>query len=263
MGVSQVSGGWVSDEKPDVVLTANQVAHSWAADGFAEDVEAADQVRLASGCWTSSTNAGPRTRSGSRTTARRSGGVHRAHSSPAAGPSGARQGSVGRRGTAVSGNGGGGYSTARVAGMHRRAAPGASAAPETSPSSRQTGTFSGSSRVRTGRRPLASSPRASARSAVDGPVVRAETSPARPASHRRIPAVVESDQHAGDLTATDHPARHPTNLQVARPQQPAATPQRRPSPHTTPRRGRAYRFGQVGQVRCTRWSTEKRRWSSP
>ncbi|MEE1755303.1 hypothetical protein [Streptomyces sp. SP18CS02] len=48
-GVSQVRGGWVSDEEPDVVLTANQVAHSWAADVFAEDVEAADQVRLAFG----------------------------------------------------------------------------------------------------------------------------------------------------------------------------------------------------------------------
>ncbi|MFB7406888.1 hypothetical protein ACFCZ2_06850 [Streptomyces sp. NPDC056202] len=48
-GVSQVRGGWVSDEEPDVLLTANQVAHSWAGDVFAEDVDAADQVRLAFG----------------------------------------------------------------------------------------------------------------------------------------------------------------------------------------------------------------------
>lgn len=48
-GVNQVCDGWVSDEKPDVTLTANQVAHSWAADVFVEDVEAADQVRLAFG----------------------------------------------------------------------------------------------------------------------------------------------------------------------------------------------------------------------
>ncbi|MFD3658701.1 hypothetical protein [Streptomyces sp. NPDC058620] len=48
-GVSQVRGGWVSDEKPDVLITASQVAHSWAADVFAEDLRAADQVRLAFG----------------------------------------------------------------------------------------------------------------------------------------------------------------------------------------------------------------------
>ncbi|MFB6874852.1 hypothetical protein [Streptomyces sp. NPDC056323] len=48
-GVSQVLGGWVSDEKPDVLLTANQVAHSWAGDVFTEDLDAADQVRLAFG----------------------------------------------------------------------------------------------------------------------------------------------------------------------------------------------------------------------
>ncbi|WP_327676918.1 hypothetical protein [Streptomyces sp. NBC_00467] len=48
-GVSQVHDGWVSDEKPDVLLTAGQVAHSWAGDVFAEDLDAADQVRLAFG----------------------------------------------------------------------------------------------------------------------------------------------------------------------------------------------------------------------
>lgn len=47
--VSQVRDGWVSDEEPDVLLTANQVAHSWAGDVFAEDLDAADQVRLAFG----------------------------------------------------------------------------------------------------------------------------------------------------------------------------------------------------------------------
>lgn len=41
--------GWVSDEEPDVLLTANQVAHYWAGDVFAEDLHAADQVRLAFG----------------------------------------------------------------------------------------------------------------------------------------------------------------------------------------------------------------------
>ncbi|MFD3555115.1 hypothetical protein ACFWWA_23930 [Streptomyces goshikiensis] len=48
-GVSQVRDGWVSDEEPDVLLTANQVAHSWAADVFAEDLDMADQLRLAFG----------------------------------------------------------------------------------------------------------------------------------------------------------------------------------------------------------------------
>lgn len=48
-GVSQVRDGWVSDEKPDVLLTANHVAHSLAGDVFAEDLDAADQVRLAFG----------------------------------------------------------------------------------------------------------------------------------------------------------------------------------------------------------------------
>ncbi|MEU8756669.1 hypothetical protein AB0C88_39930 [Streptomyces chartreusis] len=48
-GVRQVHDGWVSDKNPDVLLTANQVAHSWAGDVFAEDLEAVDQVRLAFG----------------------------------------------------------------------------------------------------------------------------------------------------------------------------------------------------------------------
>ncbi|MGW1121604.1 hypothetical protein ACWD5B_31575 [Streptomyces tanashiensis] len=39
----------MNDEEPDVLLTANQVAHSWAGDVFAEDLDAADQVRLAFG----------------------------------------------------------------------------------------------------------------------------------------------------------------------------------------------------------------------
>ncbi|MEE1761712.1 hypothetical protein [Streptomyces sp. SP18BB07] len=48
-GVSQVRDGWVSDEKPGVLLTSNEVAHSWAGDVFAEDLSAADRVRLAFG----------------------------------------------------------------------------------------------------------------------------------------------------------------------------------------------------------------------
>ncbi|SEB65892.1 hypothetical protein [Streptomyces sp. TLI_105] len=48
-GVRQVRDGWVSDENPDVLLTADQVAHSWAGDVFAEDLDAADQLRLAFG----------------------------------------------------------------------------------------------------------------------------------------------------------------------------------------------------------------------
>lgn len=40
--------GWVSDEKPDTLLTANEVAHAWAGDVFAADLDAADRVRLAS-----------------------------------------------------------------------------------------------------------------------------------------------------------------------------------------------------------------------
>ncbi|MEU2901096.1 hypothetical protein ACWC4E_33735 [Streptomyces sp. NPDC001273] len=39
----------MSDEEPDALLTANQVAHSWTGDVFAEDLDAADQVRLAFG----------------------------------------------------------------------------------------------------------------------------------------------------------------------------------------------------------------------
>ncbi|MFF0886686.1 hypothetical protein [Streptomyces sp. NPDC003456] len=48
-GVRQVGDGWVSDEKSDVLLTANQVAQSWAGDVFAEDLDTADQLRLAFG----------------------------------------------------------------------------------------------------------------------------------------------------------------------------------------------------------------------
>ncbi|MER5730699.1 hypothetical protein ABT084_20600 [Streptomyces sp. NPDC002138] len=48
-GVNQVRDGWVSDEKPGELLTATQVAQSWACDVFTEDVDAADQVRLAFG----------------------------------------------------------------------------------------------------------------------------------------------------------------------------------------------------------------------
>ncbi|MFF2198002.1 hypothetical protein [Streptomyces sp. NPDC058157] len=39
----------MSDAEPDVLLTANQVAHSWSGDVFAEDLDAAGQVRLALG----------------------------------------------------------------------------------------------------------------------------------------------------------------------------------------------------------------------
>ncbi|MER6098495.1 hypothetical protein ABT154_22080 [Streptomyces sp. NPDC001728] len=48
-GVSQVRDGWVSDAKPDVLLTADQVAHSLAGDVFAEDLDAADRLHLAFG----------------------------------------------------------------------------------------------------------------------------------------------------------------------------------------------------------------------
>ncbi|MFD6175057.1 hypothetical protein [Streptomyces coeruleorubidus] len=48
-GVRQVHDGWVSDEKPDVLLTANQVAHSWAGDVFAEDLDVVDRLLLAFG----------------------------------------------------------------------------------------------------------------------------------------------------------------------------------------------------------------------
>ncbi|MGC4976950.1 hypothetical protein ACLQ2D_29105 [Streptomyces sp. DT199] len=48
-GVSQVRDGWVNDAKPEVLLTANQVAHSRAGDAFAEDLDIADQLRLAFG----------------------------------------------------------------------------------------------------------------------------------------------------------------------------------------------------------------------
>ncbi len=48
-GVRQVRDGWVSDEKPGELLTAAQVAQSWAGDVFAEDLDTADQLRLAFG----------------------------------------------------------------------------------------------------------------------------------------------------------------------------------------------------------------------
>lgn len=48
-GVVRVRDGWVSAQAPDVLLTAGQVAHSWAGDVFAEELDAADQVRLAFG----------------------------------------------------------------------------------------------------------------------------------------------------------------------------------------------------------------------
>ncbi|MFG3182110.1 hypothetical protein [Streptomyces nigra] len=48
-GVRQMGDGWASDEKSDVLLTANQVAQSWAGDVFAEDLDTADQLRLAFG----------------------------------------------------------------------------------------------------------------------------------------------------------------------------------------------------------------------
>ncbi|MEU4153151.1 hypothetical protein [Streptomyces sp. NPDC026659] len=48
-GVRQVPGGWVSAAEPEVLLTAEQVAHTWADEVFAEDLEAADQLRLAFG----------------------------------------------------------------------------------------------------------------------------------------------------------------------------------------------------------------------
>ncbi|MFD7695485.1 hypothetical protein [Streptomyces sp. NPDC059805] len=48
-GVHQVPGGWVGDEKAQAPLTPDQVARRWAGDVFAEDLDAADQVRLAFG----------------------------------------------------------------------------------------------------------------------------------------------------------------------------------------------------------------------
>ncbi|ULR51349.1 hypothetical protein [Streptomyces deccanensis] len=48
-GVRQVRGGWVSDENPEVLLTANEVAHSLAGEVFAEELGAADRLRLAFG----------------------------------------------------------------------------------------------------------------------------------------------------------------------------------------------------------------------
>ncbi|MCX4717024.1 hypothetical protein OG818_14565 [Streptomyces virginiae] len=48
-GVAQVHDGWVRHEQPDVLLTANDVAHTWAGDVFAEDLDAAGRLRLAFG----------------------------------------------------------------------------------------------------------------------------------------------------------------------------------------------------------------------
>ncbi|GAA2093188.1 hypothetical protein GCM10009759_19460 [Kitasatospora saccharophila] len=48
-GVSRVRDGWVSDGEPGAVLTADQVAHAWAGEVFAEDLEPADRLRLAFG----------------------------------------------------------------------------------------------------------------------------------------------------------------------------------------------------------------------
>ncbi|MFJ4975247.1 hypothetical protein ACIP6X_07885 [Streptomyces coeruleorubidus] len=48
-GVGQVGDGWVSADAPDVLLTAGQVAHSWAGEVFAEELDTAEQVRLAFG----------------------------------------------------------------------------------------------------------------------------------------------------------------------------------------------------------------------
>ncbi|QKW24529.1 hypothetical protein HUT16_28225 [Kitasatospora sp. NA04385] len=48
-GVRSAGDGWVSDGQPGVPLTANQVAHSWAAGVFAEDLDRAGQLTLAFG----------------------------------------------------------------------------------------------------------------------------------------------------------------------------------------------------------------------
>jgi hypothetical protein len=48
-GVRQVREGRVSDEESDVLLTANEVAHSWAGEVFTEDLGTAEQLRLAFG----------------------------------------------------------------------------------------------------------------------------------------------------------------------------------------------------------------------
>lgn len=48
-GVSPAGDGWVSDERPDVSLTAGEVAHSWAGAVFSADLDAAARVRLAFG----------------------------------------------------------------------------------------------------------------------------------------------------------------------------------------------------------------------
>ncbi|PIM72385.1 hypothetical protein CTU88_09430 [Streptomyces sp. JV178] len=49
-GVTQVGEGWVSAGEPGRPLTAGEVAHSWAADVFAEEgLDEADRLRLAFG----------------------------------------------------------------------------------------------------------------------------------------------------------------------------------------------------------------------
>ncbi|MCX5558071.1 hypothetical protein [Streptomyces sp. NBC_00038] len=49
-GVRQVGDGWVDAEAPDQLLTANEVAHSWSGEVFADEcLDGAHQVRLAFG----------------------------------------------------------------------------------------------------------------------------------------------------------------------------------------------------------------------
>jgi hypothetical protein len=49
-GVSEVGDGWVDAEAPNQLLTANEVAHTWAGRVFADEcLDAAGQVRLAFG----------------------------------------------------------------------------------------------------------------------------------------------------------------------------------------------------------------------
>ena len=49
-GVAEVAGGWVDAEGPQRPLTANEIAHSWAAEVFTDDcLDVAEQVRLAFG----------------------------------------------------------------------------------------------------------------------------------------------------------------------------------------------------------------------
>ncbi|MFD5420096.1 hypothetical protein ACFWJT_18965 [Streptomyces sp. NPDC127069] len=50
-GISRVGDGWVGDGDPDALLTANQVAHSWAGDVFAEDLDAAGRLTTSTATW--------------------------------------------------------------------------------------------------------------------------------------------------------------------------------------------------------------------